>query len=415
MARTRLLVIGNGMAGVRFLEELLALDAGRFEITVVGAEPAPGYNRVLLSAFLANDVGRDALTFHDTAWYRDNSIDLVTGHSVRGLDAAARRATLDDGRHLDFDACVLATGSRAVRLPMPGHKLDGVLTFRDLGDCAALEAAALAEKAVAVIGGGLLGIEAAYGLAKRGARVTLVHVMDRLMERQLDARAAVLVRRALERKGVRVLLDTQTKAVLGTAAPGTSRARALQFADGGELACDMAVMAVGIAPNAELAARAGIGVDRGILVDDAMATTVPGFYAIGECAEHGRKVHGLVEPAYAQAKVLARALTGDEKAAFPGFTPSTNLKVSGIGVFSAGNFLGGEGCECIAFEDRAARVYKRLVIKDDRLVGAILVGDTGDGLRLRALIDAGTRLGASRATLAFGSPAQAAASLAAAA
>ena len=400
--RAKLLIIGNGMASVRFTEELMARAPELYDITIVGAELSAGYNRVLLSAFLAGDVARDALIFHGPGWYAENSISLIQGRSVVSLDAAEKRAALDDGRVLDFDICVFATGSRAIRLPMPGHQLPGVLTFRDLDDCAALEKMALAAKSRAVIGGGLLGIEAAYGLAKRGARITLVHVMNRLMERQLDARAAALVKRALERKGVRVLLERQTKCILGE-----SRARALQFADGAQLACDGAVMAVGIAANADVAAQAGIGVNRGILVDDRMAATVPGFYAIGECAEHRHQVHGLVEPAYAQAKVLASVLTGDMEAVFPGFIASTNLKASGISVFSAGNFLGGEGCEFITFEDRAARIYKRLVIRDDRLIGAVLVGDTSDGLALRALITGGARLGASRGQLAFGVPGRA--------
>jgi nitrite reductase (NADH) large subunit len=392
----RLLIVGNGMASVRLLEELTRADAGRYLITVVGAEPSEAYNRVLLSALLAGDVARKDIVLRDAGWYAARGIRLISGDAVLDIDAGARQARLASGEVLGFDRCVFATGSDAVRLPLPGIDLPGVMTFRDLADVAAMDRVAAAHGRIAVIGGGLLGIEAAYGLAKRGADVTLVHVMDRLMERQLDVPAAGHLRRALRRLGIKVLLNRQTVAITGEAA-----ATGLGFADGSGIEADLVVCAVGIRPNAALAKGAGLAVQRGIVVDDRLSASLDGFHAIGECAEHRAVAYGLVEPAYEQARVLAAVLTGNE-AAFTGMVLATNLKVSGVPVFSAGDFLGGEGTNCAVLEDRDRGVYRKLVFREDALVGCVLVGEAEDGLWYLDLIRRSVSLGEARRALLHG-------------
>ncbi len=396
MPQERLLIVGGGMAGVKLVEELARRDLRRFAITIVGDEPRPGYNRVLLSALLAGDVSEDDIRLKDAAWYRGLGVRLITGDPVVAVDPAARTAMLGSGEVVAFTHGVFATGSKPIRLPIPGADLPGVIAFRDLEDVAQLAAAATTGRRIAVIGGGLLGIEAAYGLAKRGADVTLVHVMDSLMERQLDRRAAVVLKRELERKGVKVLLSRQTTRVLGAHA-----AEGLAFASGGALAADLVVFAVGIRPNAVLASAAGLPVGRGIVVDDHMASAMPGFHAIGECAEHRGIVYGLVEPAYQQAAALADSLCG-KAGGYRGSVLSTNLKVSGVPMFSAGDFVGGAGAEEILAEDRKAGLYKKLVIRDDRLVGVVLVGEADDALWYLDLIRSGADVSLLRRDLMFG-------------
>jgi nitrite reductase (NADH) large subunit len=397
----RLLVVGNGMASVRFLEALLrrtgTAACAPFEITVVGAEPRPAYNRVLLSALLAQDVTEPDIAMKDAGWYAANGIALITGDAVATLDKKARTATLASGRTIPFDTCVVATGSDAIRLPLPGIDLPGVITFRDLADVAVMETAIASGQRIAVIGGGLLGIEAAYGLAKRGATVTLVHVLDRLMERQLDGPGAALLARALKSKGIELLLSKQTVAVTGdTCATG------LAFADSSHLAADLVVCAVGVRPNAALAKAGGITTGRGIIVDDHMATNVACVFAIGECAEHRGIAYGLVEPCYAQAEALAARLTGDDAAAFTGMVLATNLKASGVPVFSAGDFAGSEGTVSAVVDDRRAGVYRKLVFRGATLVGCVLVGDADDGLWLLDLIRNKADVSAMRADLLHG-------------
>lgn len=392
----RLLVIGNGMASVRLVECLVATAPGRFAITVVGAEVQAGYNRVLLSALLAQEIGPADIILRTADWYRDNGIELITADAVTGVDAEGRVATLGSGRRIGFDDCVFATGSQAIRLPIPGIDKPGVMTFRDLDDIGTMEAAITAGRKIAVIGGGLLGIEAAYGLARRGADVTLVHVMDRLMERQLDERAAFMLRRALQRKGVGLKLGAQTVAVTGE-----DCATGLAFADGTTLAADLVICAVGIRPNAALAQAAGLAVNRGICVDDHMAASRPGFHAIGECAEHRGVAYGLVEPAYAQAATLAATLAGQDEA-FTGMVLATNLKVSGVPVFSAGDFMGGAATVSAIFEEHQRGHYRKLVFSGDRLVGCVLVGDADDGLWYLGLIRSGTDIASIRRDLIHG-------------
>jgi nitrite reductase (NADH) large subunit len=392
----RLLIIGNGMASVRLVEALTREGRGRFHITVVGAEPEAGYNRVLLSALLAGDVTPDDTLMKPRAWYAARGVDLVTGEAVAWVDAAARKATLAGGQRLGFDQCVFATGSDPIRLPIPGMDLPGVITFRDLRDVAVMDEAGGRGAHVAVIGGGLLGIEAAYGLAKRGAKVTLMHVMDRLMERQLDQPAAALLKRKLEAKGVTVKLAAQTLSV-----SGTNRADGLRFADGSHCPADLVVCAVGIRPNAALAKAAGLAVNRGIVVDDLMQASLPGFHAVGECAEHRGVAYGLVEPAYAQAEALAAALHGED-GSFGGMVLATNLKVSGVPVFSAGDFIGEPGTSSAVMEDRAAGAYRKLVFAGSRLVGCVLVGEADDALWYLDLIRSGADITAARRSLLHG-------------
>jgi nitrite reductase (NADH) large subunit len=391
-----LVVIGNGMAAARFCEELAQRALGRYAVAVIGQEPQLAYNRVLLSSVLAGEVAASETVLKPATWWRDRGVTLCYGAPVTAVNVSACRVTLAGGNTLDFAKLVFATGSRAIRLPLPGAELPGVLTFRDLADVASISRAARRGSRVVVIGGGLLGIEAAYGLAKAGAKVTLVHLMDRLMERQLDARAASMLKRAVEAKGIEVLLDTATAGF-----SGNCHVEAVEFKDGRAIAADTVVVAVGIRPNAEIAAAAGLSVNRGIIVDDHLATDRPDVFAIGECAEHREICYGLIEPANEQAHVLAARLAGRD-ISYSGSINATNLKVSGVHVFSAGDFLGTAGTESIVLADAGLGTYKKLVIAGGRLVGAVLYGDTTDGLWYLDLIRSGAAIESLRGDLVFG-------------
>ena len=391
-----LVVIGNGMAAARLVEELGRVALGRYSVLVVGAEPHLAYNRVLLSSVLAGELGRGETELRPLVWWQRQGVTLVYGRKVIAIDRDRREVRLDDGRTLPYARLVLATGSDPIRLPKPGMDLPGVVTFRDHADVdAMLEAAGPTRRAV-VIGGGLLGIEAASGLAAGGTRVTLVHLMDRLMERQLDAEAAGLLKAALEARGITVELGADTAAVTGE-----GRATGLRLADGRILPADLVVCAVGIRPNAGLAREAGLATGRGILVDDRLATSDPAIHAIGECAEHRGICYGLVEPALQQAAVLAGNLAG-RQATYAGTVLATNLKVSGIPVFSAGDFEGGPGTETVLWRDPALATYRKLVLRDGALAGALLYGETGDGPWYLDLIRSGRPLGPMRGDLIFG-------------
>ena len=393
--KSRLLVIGNGMAALRLLEEIVALAPNRFEITVVGEESEPAYNRVLLSPLLAGEITSADVRMKPRAWYGAHGITLATSVAVTALDTAAKSARRSDGRDVPFDSCVLATGSAPIRLSFPGSDLPGVEVFRALDDIARLAGPSARAANAVVIGGGLLGIEAAYGLKRAGAHVTLVHLMDRLMERQLDASAAALLKCAIERKGISVCLSAETARV-----DGRGKAEKLVLKDGREIDAALVVMAVGIKPRSTLAVEAGISCRRGIAVDDRMETDSPGIYAIGECAEHRGAVYGLVEPAYEQARVAARALCGLD-AAYSGTVLATNLKVSGVPVFSAGDFEGA-GSDPVLWRDEMSGSYRKFVIRDDKLAGVVLVGDTTDALWYRDLIRSGEPVTPFRSTLCFG-------------
>jgi nitrite reductase (NADH) large subunit len=390
-----LVIIGNGMAAARLVDEMAKRALGRFAIAVIGEEPRLAYNRVLLSSLLADEVVSADVELKPARWWRDRGVTLRYGSPATAVDVTARTVTLANGAQLAFSKAVFAIGSRPIRLTMPGMELAGVMTFRDIGDVDAMRTAAPGARVV-VIGGGLLGLEAAHGLVKSGARVTLVHLMDRLMERQLDPAAADMLRHAVEARGVEVLLAAETARVVGS-----QRAEAVELKDGRRLAADLVVVAVGVRPNATLAAQAGIAVNRGIVVDDGLETSAPGVFAIGECAEHRGECYGLVEPGYEQAGVLARRLAG-EQVRYGGSVLATNLKVSGVDVFSAGDFVGLPGTEPIVLHDPGLGVYRKLVIAQDRLVGAVLCGDTMDASWYLDLIRAGCAIGPLRDELAFG-------------
>ena len=396
MARQRLVVIGNGMAGLRLLEEIVERAPQAFDITVAGAEPVAAYNRVLLSSLLAGETAACDVLLRPSQWYRAHGIALCTGQAAHGVDMARRRVMFADGSAAPFDILVLATGSDPVTLPIPGAGLPGVATFRTLADVAAFERFAASGRPAVVIGGGLLGIEAACGLARRGVAVTLVHLMDRLMERQLDAEAAALLAAAISAQGVRVVLGANTRAVRGT-----SEVEAIELADGRELACGLVVMAIGIHPRTALATSAGVRVGRGIIVDDQMRTSAEGVFAIGECAEHNGICYGLIEPCYEQAKVAALSILGHAPAGYAGSVLATNLKVSGVPVYSIGDF-DGPRLDSIIVRDAGTPAYRKLVTRDGRLTGAVLVGDTGDAMWYAGLVRSGAPVAAFRDALAFG-------------
>jgi nitrite reductase (NADH) large subunit len=391
-----LVVIGNGMAAARFADELSKRALGRYAVAVVGEEPRLAYNRVLLSSVLAGEVASSEIELKPQGWWRDRGITLRYGCRATAIDTNARSVSLADGESLAFSKLVFATGSQPIRPTLPGMSLPGVITFRDINDIWTIWHRAGSGDRVVVIGGGLLGLEAAYGLAKAGARVTVLHLMDRLMERQLDRQAAHMLQRAVEAMGIEVVLNADTAEIAGA-----SRVEGVTLKDGRTIEADAVVVAIGIRPSADLARDAGIAVKRGIVVDDALETDVAGIHAIGECAEHRGACYGLVEPAHEQARVLASRLAGGD-ARYAGSVLSTNLKVSGVNVFSAGNFLGGEGTDEILLSDPGLGVYKKLVVADGRLVGAVLFGDTADGLWYFDLIRSGADVERIRDELAFG-------------
>jgi nitrite reductase (NADH) large subunit len=395
MTRERLVVIGNGMAGLRFVEEIAKCAPNRFMITVLGAETEPAYNRVLLSPLLAGEIGLDDVAMRTRAWYAQNRVNLMTGVRALKIDTAERRVELSGGHKLRFDHLVLATGSQPFRLSLPGADLDGVMAFRTLTDVERMRAITGRGRPAVVIGGGLLGIEAAYGLARAGVPVTLVHIMDRLMERQLDAEAALRLKSAIEARRIKVILSAKSEAILGN-----RFVEGVRLADGSTIAARAVIMAAGIVPETALAKAAGLELGRAIKVDDRLQTSAPGIYAIGECAEHRGTCYGIVEPAYEQARVLAALLTGGG-ATYGGSVLATNLKVSGVPVFSVGDFEG-LGAETIVLTDEATGVYRKLVVRDGRLVGAVLFGETTDALWYRDLVAGGASIEAIRPLLPFG-------------
>ncbi|QLC72544.1 NAD(P)/FAD-dependent oxidoreductase [Pseudomonas sp. LPB0260] len=376
MKKLKLVMIGNGMAGVRTLEELLKLAPDLYEITVFGAEPHPNYNRILLSPVLAGEQTFEEIVLNDLAWYADNGIDLRLGRKVLEIDRKARKVIADDGSEAEYDRLLIATGSNPFILPIPGKDLDGVIGYRDIADTQTMMDTAKTHKHAVVIGGGLLGLEAANGLKLRGMDVTVVHIGDWLLERQLDRTAGDLLQKSLEDRGLKFLLPKHTAELLDN---GEGRVCAVKFKDGEVIPADLVVMAAGIRPNTELAEQAGIACNRGILVNDTMQTFDPRVYAIGECASHRGIAYGLVAPLFEQAKVCANHLAQLGFSRYQGSVTSTKLKVTGIDLFSAGEFMGAEGTETITLSDPIGGVYKKLVIKDDVLVGACLYGDTADG------------------------------------
>jgi nitrite reductase (NADH) large subunit len=391
-----LVVVGNGMATARLVDELARVALGRYAIAVIGDEPRLAYNRVLLSSVLAGETASHDIELRPASWWRDRGVTLKYGCRATEIDVGRHELKIANEESVSFSRLVLATGSTPLRLNVPGSDLAGVHTFRDSRDVDLLLTLAAQKKRVVVVGGGLLGLEAAYGLAKAGAPVTLIHLMDRLMERQLDAPAADLLKTLVERKGIKVLLNANTARL-----HGETRVDGVELTDGRRIDADAVIFAAGIRPNIGLAKDAGIAVGRGIMVDDHLQTATPKIFALGECAEHRGICYGLVEPAYEQARILAQHLAG-KTAAYGGSVVATNLKVSGVSVFSAGDFIGAEGSETILLSDVRHGTYKKLVISQGRLAGAVLVGDVESALWYLELIRSREPVARIRRDMMFG-------------
>lgn len=395
--RRRLVVVGNGMAAMRTVEELLQLAGDEYQITVFGAEPRGNYNRILLSPLLAGETRRESIMLHPLEWYREKGITLHAGDPVVSIDRRSKRVISAAGVVAGYDRLLLATGSDPVRLKVTGHDLSGVFCFRSIDDVdGMLEQAGRARRAV-VIGGGLLGLEAASGLAKHGLAVTVVHLRDRVMDRQLDAEAAALLRQSMEARGIRFCMSARTAAF-----EGEGRVQQVRMEDGRVIEADLVVVAAGITPRTGLARECGLHCDRGILVDDTLQTFDPSIYAVGECVQHRGTTYGLVAPLWEQARVCAAHLAERGVTRFRGSRPSSQLKVSGIDVFSAGDISQLRSADSIRFADPAAGVYKRLWLRDNRVLAAVLFGDTSAAAQLAELIETQRDVSTLRETLLLG-------------
>jgi len=396
--KEKLVLIGNGMAGVRTLEELLKLAPEQYDITVFGGEPYGNYNRILLSPVLAGEKTIDEIMLNDEQWYADNCITLHKGKWVEDVNRARRIVRTSDGSEASYDRLIIATGSNPFIIPIPGNELDGVISFRDISDVdSMLESSRKQGGKAVVIGGGLLGLEAANGLMKQGMNVTVVHLMDTLMERQLDKPAGALLKASLEKNGMKFLMEAQTEAILGT-----DKVEGIRFKEGLEIPADLVVMAVGIRPNIDLAKKIGLHFERGIVVNDTMQSFDPRVYSVGECIQHRGETYGLVAPLFEQAKVCANHLAHMGIARYQGSVSSTKLKVTGIDLFSAGDFHGDETTEELVLQDPGRGIYKKVVLKDHRIQGAVMYGDTIDGTWYFELMRDGTDVSDFRDKLLFG-------------
>jgi len=396
--KPHLVMVGNGMAGMRTIDELLTRAPDRYDISVFGAEPHVNYNRIMLSSVLAGEKAVDDIVINPRDWYDARGISLYTNEAITGLDPSSRTLTSAQGRTVTYDTLLLATGSKPLVPPIPGLTLPGVCTFRDIHDVDQMIAASLTYQRAVVIGGGLLGLEAAWGLKRRGMDVAVVHLMPTLMERQLDQAAGELLQKDLDQRGIAFFTKGQTEAILGE-----NRVEGVRLSDGREIPADLVVMAIGIRPEITLAKQAGLDANRGVVVGDDMRTTDPHIYAVGECAEHRGQCFGLVAPLWDMAKVCADRLAGIEGPLFAAPKLSTRLKITGIDVFSAGVLAAADESEDeITFSDAAAGIYKKLIIRDDKLVGTVLYGDATDGAWYFDLLCQGTDVSALRPTLIFG-------------
>ncbi len=395
--KEKLVLVGNGMAGVRTLEELLKIAPDLYDITVFGAEPYGNYNRILLSPVLSGEKKIADIMLNDDDWYASNGVRLHKGKKVIKIDRHARKVIAENGTEEKYDRLLLGTGSNPFIIPIPGHDLPGVITFRDIADVDSMIAASKDFRHAVVIGGGLLGLEAANGLKQRGMHVTVVHLLQTLMERQLDDVAAGLLQKSLAERGIEFLLGAQTQEILGK-----KRVQGVRFKDGSEISADLVVMAVGIRPNIDLAKQAGLYCERGVVVNDTMQTYDPSIYAIGECVQHRGQTYGLVAPLFEQAKVCANHLAQVGFRRYEGSITSTKLKVTGVDVFSAGDFSGGNGTEAIVLQDPTRGIYKKLMVKDNRIQGAVMIGDTGDGAWYFQLMREGTNIADIRNRVLFG-------------
>jgi nitrite reductase (NADH) large subunit len=402
----KLVIIGNGMATGRMLEHLLDREPGRYRTTIFNAEPRVNYDRIMLSPVLSGEKDYEEIIIHDDGWYIKNGISLYKGHKIVAIDRVAKKVVSDHGALEAYDKLVIATGSMPLIIPVPGHDLPGVLTYHDLDDVNAMLIAAQSRDKAVVIGGGLLGLEAAAGLAARGMDVTVLHLMPTLMERQLDPAAGYLLKRAVEERGIKVVTKANTRAILGK-----DRVEGVRLADGTIIPATLVVIASGIRPSAGLARAAGLEVNRGILVDAGMRTSDADILAIGECAEVGGHVYGLVAPLYEMARVAAAQLCGDGATSFVHNDTPTKLKVTGIELFSLGDSVDDEDGQEIVLCDAAAGVYKRLMIKDNRIIGAVLFGETSDGVWFNDLKNKELDISEMRDTLIFGQAYQGGSSL----
>jgi nitrite reductase (NADH) large subunit len=394
--KQKIVIVGNGMVGARLAEELVATGQSDFDIAVIGAEPGGAYSRILLTPLLANELDEVALVTHSMDWYANSNITLVSGRTITAIKRDLRYLLADDGSVIPYDRLVLATGSQAIRLPVPGAELPGVIAYRNLADTRRLIENALPGRRAMVVGGGLLGLEAANGLVRRGMAVTVIHRSDTLMERQLDRPASNLVRRGLTGRDIQFHMPAEIHSI-----SGDDRVTGVTLADGMELPADLVVMAVGIRPEIALAQQAGLTCARGIVVDDHMVTSDPLILAVGECAEHRGIVYGLVAPLYEQARVAVSQLLGGG-ARYAGSITATGLKVTGIDVYSAGDFKEIPGRSSVRLSDPGRGLYRKLVIEDDLLIGAVLIGAVADGPWYASLISERLPLGRMRRDLIFG-------------
>ncbi len=392
-----LVVVGNGMAGMRTVEELLALAPGLYDITVFGAEPRVNYNRIMLSPVLAGEKTAEEIVLHPRSWYEEHGITLHAGDPVVAIDRKRRIVRAQSGREVAYDRLLLATGSQPFIVPVPGADLPGVVGFRDLDDVDTMLQAAREGRHAVVIGGGLLGLEAANGLLRRGMDVTVVHLTGSLLNQQLDVDASLLLKGALEGRGLRIRLGAETEAILGD-----GKVQKVRFKDGAEAPADLVVMAAGVRPNVVLARAAGLHVERAIVVDDTLQSYDPRVYAVGECVQHRKATFGLVAPIWDQARVCAAHLAGLGHRRYVQQATATKLKVTGIDLYSAGDIVGGPATQDLVLRDRRAGVYKRLVLEGNRITGAVLYGDVADGPWYFDLIQRGADVSALRDRLLFG-------------
>lgn len=398
MTQERLVVVGNGMAGMLTVEELLKRNPSRYQIIVFGAEPHPNYDRIMLSSVLAGEKDVDAIVINTREWYAANAITLHTDDAVIAIDPAAKTVTSARGVVVGYDKLLLATGSNPLAPPLPGLNLPGVCAFRDIKDVDTMIDASEKYQRAVVIGGGLLGLEAAWGLKRRGMAVAVVHLMPTLMERQLDVTAGTLLQRDLDQRGIAFFTNGQTEEIYGS-----ERVEGVRLTDGRDIPADLVVLAIGIRPNIALAKQAGLEVNRAIIVLDSLQTSDPTIYAVGECAEHRGQCFGLVAPLWDMAKVCAAHLAGESAEAFSPPALSTRLKITGIDVFSAGALtIADDNDDEITFSDAANGVYKKLVLRDNKVVGSVLYGDVADGAWYFDLMRKATDVSDIRPLMIFG-------------
>ncbi|RLZ09461.1 nitrite reductase (NAD(P)H) small subunit [Acinetobacter sp. 2JN-4] len=397
--KLKLVLIGNGLAGMRCLEDLLDMAPDRYEVTVIGEEPWGNYNRIMLSPVLSGEKTIDDIMLHPHAWYSDKGIKFIADDPAVKIDRTRKTVHTQKGESVDYDRLIIATGSSPFIPPVQGVDLKGVISFRDIYDVNTMIKYAESKKNAVVIGGGLLGLEAAYGLVQRGMNVTVLHLMDRIMERQLDGRASAMLRHSIEQKGINIITEANTEALI---ADEHDHVKQVRLKDGTVLDADLVIFAVGIRPNIALAQSAGLRCNRGILVNDTMQTFDPSIYAVGECIEHRNQTFGLVEPLWGQAFICATHLAEHGSLTFKSPTVPTQLKVSGVDVFSAGNFEPKDDYEDIILNDEKRQIYKRIIIQKDRVIGAVLFGDTEDGMWYAELIADQTPVSTFRNKLLFG-------------